>query len=59
MSRPIQPSTTRQLAQFLALLDPRCGAEQHNEIAKDGICPSCHLDLGVYVAALPRDWPES
>ena len=57
--RPVQHSTLTQLAQFMALLDPRCGFEEHNVIVKlpYAPCPRCHLDLKTYRDALPQDWP--
>lgn len=57
MNRPVQPTTRKQLAQMFALLDPRCGFEQHNEVASGGVCPHCHLDLRTYVDAMPEVWP--
>lgn len=59
--RPIQPTVRRELAQSLAIIDPRCGDEYHNMIATrvGAACPSCHLDLAAYVAVMPTDWPES
>lgn len=56
-ARPIQPSIAKQLAQFLALMDPRCGLDSHNRIAQGDRCPACGLDLWTYMDAIPKVWP--
>jgi hypothetical protein len=55
--RPVQPSIAKQLAQFMALLDPRCGFDAHNKVAQGEQCPHCHLDLWTYLEAMPKVWP--
>jgi hypothetical protein len=57
MSRPIQPSVIKQLAQLMALLDPRCDFEAHNKVAQGEQCPNCKLDLFTYIQCLPQAWP--
>jgi hypothetical protein len=47
--RPLQPSTIRQVAQFMSMMDPRCGFEEHNGIAQGNQCRHCKLDLFTYI----------
>jgi hypothetical protein len=56
-ARPIQPSIRKQLAQFLALMDPRCGLDAHNRVAQGETCPHCGLNLWTYADVIPQDWP--
>jgi hypothetical protein len=46
-----------QVAQFLALADPRCGSDLHNQITKVPECPVCHLGVIDYVRTVPMMWP--
>ena len=57
VARPIQPTIVKQLAQLMAVLDPRCGFESHNRITTGEQCPACHLDLWTYIESLPKAWP--
>jgi predicted Zn-ribbon and HTH transcriptional regulator len=56
-SRPIQPSMRKEMAQQMALLDPRCGFESHNRVTLGEQCPRCHLDLWSYLEVVPQVWP--
>jgi hypothetical protein len=57
-ARPIQPSIQKQLAQFMALLDPRCDFPEHNKVAQGEQCVRCHFDLWTYMDAIPKAWPS-
>lgn len=57
-ARPIQPSLRRQFAQLLAVSDPRCSFEAHNQVAQGQQCPHCHLDLWSYRDVVPEFWPS-
>jgi len=48
-SRPLQPATIAQVAQVMALLDPRCDFPEHNQVPWGKQCPACGKDLFVYV----------
>jgi hypothetical protein len=48
------------VAQYLALLDPRCDFPDHNLIAQGGLCPFCKMDLFSYIEWVRsglRAWP--
>ena len=60
MNQPLAPSVRVLLAEALAMLDPRCGVEEHNLIRTRITCPACHLDLSSYARALDAvSWPSS
>ena len=60
MPQPVAPSIQRELAECLAVADPRCGDTRHAwaVVTMRGLCPSCLLSLRDYTAAAPRYWPE-
>jgi hypothetical protein len=58
--RPLQPSTIRQMAQYMCMLDPRCDFEEHNTVAQGHQCRHCKMDLFTYVEWISqglRAWP--
>lgn len=55
--RPIQPSIRKQLAQFMALLDPRCVTDSHNKVAQGETCADCQRNLWTYIDSVPEVWP--
>ena len=60
MPRPIQPTVSIQLAEFLAASDPRCSDERHTwTICARMSCPACHFTLRSYQTVVPRYWPDT